>query len=202
MGNFYVNHTVRAPHDRVAAALKAAGRTAFVGPTTGGYTVVCDHDSDTQHEGAITALGRELSTALASPVVAFLNHDDDILCYWLFDRERLVEQYNSCPDYFDDDDESGAGPTADGEELCRLFGRPAVRDQVREILADPGELFVSMAHHALVTALGLPECVAGAGYRYVAEGDAEVDSGEWVHVGQRAAAGRHPGGDEDDEDEE
>jgi hypothetical protein len=203
MGNFYVNHTVRAPQDRVVAALRAAGRTAFVGPTTNGYTVVCDHDSDSQHEGAITALGRELSAELRCPLVAFLNHDDDILCYWVYDKGRLVEEYNSCPSYFDDDDEDdGADVPADGEELCRLFGRPAARERVRAILADPGEMFVSMAHHELAATLGLPACVAGAGYRYVAEGDADLTADECVHVGRRAAVRHHPGDDADDEDEE
>src|SRR5436309_15713794 len=102
MGNFYVNHTVRAPRDRVVALLERDGHTAFVSPTTdAGLTVVYDRASDEQNPAAIEALGNKLSAELEAPVVAFLNHDDDILCYWVYENGRPVEAYNSCPDYFD-----------------------------------------------------------------------------------------------------
>jgi hypothetical protein len=168
MGNFYVNHTVRAPQDRVVAVLNREGRTAFVSPTANGYTVVYDHECDTQNTFAITDLGRKLSTSLKSPVVAFLNHDDDILCYWVFENGQLIEEYNSCPDYFEDeegmddpedmdDSEEGPGYTTDGTELCRLFGTPRVRSRVQSILTEPGGAFVSMTHDDLARTLGLPE---------------------------------------------
>src|SRR5262245_31164062 len=103
MGNFYVNHTVRAPQQAVVALLKKEGRTAYVSPTIKGYTVVYDRDCDHQNTFAINDLGLALSKSLSSPVVAFLNHDDDILYYWVFDQGRVLEEYNSCPDYFDEE---------------------------------------------------------------------------------------------------
>jgi hypothetical protein len=198
MGNFYVNHTVRAPQNRVIAVLEKHGHTAFVSPTADGYTVVFDQQCDTQDTFAIAELGQELSAALNSPVVAFLNHDDDILCYWLFERGEPVEAYNSCPDYFEDDASGGdsdedegqgeAGPTSDGTELCRVF-RPGVRDRVRSILAEPSPMFASMTHHDLVSALGLPTWTVGTGYRYLAEGDSELNRDRCVHVNGRPTGG-------------
>jgi len=199
MGNFYVNHTIRASQDRVVAFLENEGYTAFVSPTVDGFTTVFDQQSDTQDTFAIADLGQKLSATLNSPVVAFLNHDDDILCYWLFEKGEPIEAYNSCPDYFGDeefgggfDEEEGdepAAPTGDGTELCRLFGRSSIRDRVRSILAAPSAMFASMTHHDLVTALGLPTWVVGSGYRYLSENDAELKQDECVHVSGRPAGG-------------
>ena len=214
MGNFYVNHTVRAPQDRVAALLEREGRTAFVGPTADGFTVVCDRACDDQDPAAITEVGGRLSAALDGPVLAVLNHDDDVLCYWLFEKGQLVEEYNSCPDYFDDDEGGGFGifsgdeeddePAAggaigDGAELCRAFGRPDRYGRVRSILTARQPLFALETHQALVSALGLPEGAVGSGYRYVAGGDAGLDRDACVHVG-RPAGGRR-GWDAGDEEE-
>jgi hypothetical protein len=193
MGNFYVNHTMRAPRDRVVAFLERDGYTAFVSPTVDGFTSVFDQPSDTQDTAAIADLGAKLSAALHTPVVAFLNHDDDILCYWVFEAGEPIESYNSCPDYFgdfdDEGDESESGLGGDGTELCRLFGRPDARDRVRGILSEPSAMFSSMTHHDLVTALGLPLWTVGTGYRYLSEGDAELDRDECVHVTGRPSGG-------------
>jgi hypothetical protein len=212
MGNFYVNHTVRAPQDRVVALLNREGRTAFVSPTAEGLTVVYDHECDTQNTFAITDLGRKMSESLNGPVVAFLNHDDDILCYWVFENGEVIEEYNSCPDYFEDeegmdypedmdDSEEGPGYTTDGTELCRLFGNPRVRRRVQSILTEPGAAFVSMTHHDLARTLGLPEWVVGTGYRYIAQRDAIIGQDQCVHVGQPARA-RHGHDEDEDADEE
>jgi hypothetical protein len=217
MGNFYVNHTVRAPQERVAALLEREGRTAFVGPTAGGYTVVCDRECDYQDPAAITDLGRRLSALLNGPVLAVLNHDDDVLCYWLFERGQLTEQYNSCPDYFDDDEdedfgvyfdedddeegESGDGRgSAPGAELCRAFGRPEVSDRVRSILNGPHALFAMETHQNMVSTLGLPVSAVGTGYKYLAEGDAGLSRDDCVHVGRHAGVRR--GWDPADDEEE
>ncbi len=210
MGTFYVNHTVRAPQDRVIAFLKKEGRTAFVSPTYHGYTVVCDRQCDEQDPIAIARLGQRLSSHLESPVLAVLNHDDAILCYWLFEQGRLIEEYDSFPDCFedeeeDDDDlgefqfgwqeddwpaedltEAPDDTTGDGEELCRVFGRPALCDQVRWVLAGRDTLFAQQIHQELVRILDLPPCSLGAGYKCVAQRFTTLDRDACVHVGQES----------------
>jgi hypothetical protein len=203
VGNFYVNHTVRAPQSRVVEALRAAGRAAFVSPTFGDYSVVFDEGSDRQDAEEIVGLGRRLSAGLSTPVLAVLNHDDSVLYYWLFDGGEVVEEYCSNPDYFDEEEppEADLGallaafqaamdslrgeapevekPAGDapalaggsGESLCRVLGVPAATRRVRSILAGRKDLFAISLHHKLVTALGLPDCAVGGGYRYIAEGD-------------------------------
>jgi hypothetical protein len=199
MGNFYVNHTVRASQEQVVAVLEAERRTAFVGPTLDGFTIVCDRECDSQDEHAIVALGRRLSARLGGPVLAVLNYDDDLLCYWLFDRGHLIEQYNSCPGLFDDEprawprlyredreDERPADPRPErGAELCRVFGVPDAQHKVQAILSQHDEQFAMFTHQKLVRLLGLPAAAVATGYRYVAEGDAELDADDCVHIGGR-----------------
>lgn len=201
MGNFYVNHTVRASQEQVVAVLEAERRVAFVGPAIDGYTIVCDRECDSQDEQAILTLGRRLSARLGGPALAVLNHDDDLLCYWLFERGKLLEAYNSCPGFFEEAERSWprlyredaaeadtvAPPGSEGAELCRVFGAPAMRNSVQRILAEHDEQFAMFTHQKLLKALGLPAAAIASGYRYVAEGDAELDADDCIHVGGNAS---------------
>lgn len=212
MGIFYVNHTVRAPQPHVIAVLKKEGRTAFVSPTFNGYTVICDRQCDDQDPVAIAQLGQKLSAQLESPALAVLNHDDAILCYWLFEQGRLIEEYDSFPDCFEDEDDesdddwplwqesfwqgeawkaNGVAETAchalgNGEALCRVFGRPALQEQVQWVLAGHDTFFAQQIHQELVRILGLPPCSLGAGYKCVAQRYTELDRDACVHVGRQA----------------
>ena len=77
MGNFYTNNTLRGPSQQaVAAAL--AGRSAIVTPAQDGCVVVFDEASDEQNQEVITELAARLSREFDCPVLAVLNHDDDI----------------------------------------------------------------------------------------------------------------------------
>lgn len=53
-------------------------------PTFGEYTVVWPAESEKQDQQLIDRLGLFFSTKLACPVLAVLNHDDDILWYGLY----------------------------------------------------------------------------------------------------------------------
>src|SRR5262245_14091137 len=120
MGNFYVNFTTRGPDQAsVAKSLRSAKRKAIVGPSLDALTVFYDEQSDTQDDSEIRAVGETTSRDLNAPVLAVLNHDDDILAYWLFDKGKLVDEYNSCPGYFGDGDDTPSG--GDAEKLCDAF---------------------------------------------------------------------------------
>jgi hypothetical protein len=203
MGIFYVNHTVRASQDRVLDILKKERRTAFVSPTIGGYTVVCDRQCDEQDPVAIAQLGQKLSALLGAPVLAVLNHDDDLFSYWLFKQGQLIEEHDAFPENVEDDDEGCGGfrlyreteedwnPTPEddeasatpGEELCRILGHEAMGEQVQAVLTGCDALFARQIHQELVELLGLPSCAVGAGYKCVIQRHTELDRDECVHVG-------------------
>lgn len=197
MGNFYVNHTVKTTdRDGVVAALRRAKRRALVGPVEDGYVVVFDRDSDNQCEVDFTEVGNLLSRELAAPVLAVLNHDDDLLCYWLFENGAATDHYNSCPDYFEgefdeieefddgeDEEDAAAELGTDGDPalLCRAFGVDDVA-AVEDAMRGEGFLFALLRHQELAAALGLPSYSVGAGYRYAKQGDLDIDRGELIKV--------------------
>lgn len=183
MGNFYVNYTTRGPgREAVAACLRGAQRSAFVGPTREGCTVFFDEESDTQDDEVIKELGTLLSRELKAPVLAVLNHDDDVLAYWLFEAGRLSDEYNSCPGYFDGDDETPAG--GDALKLCAAFGVPAQAQQVDAILRNEDYTFALDRHEALAALLKLPWPLCSMGYGYLAEGERpeDLDEGDLLEI--------------------
>ncbi len=122
MGNFYVSFTVKIDDsDLVAEALRQAGREAYVSPSLNNYVLVADADADRQDPAAIEQVGKLLSTRLEKPVLAILNHDDDILHYWLFEKGQVIDKYDSAPGYFSGEDNPPSGGNA--ELLCSTFSK-------------------------------------------------------------------------------
>ena len=160
MGGFYTNYTLRGPSQKaVTSAL--AGRKAIVSPQSSGCVVAYDEASDDQDGDAIAALASHLSGSLNCPVLAVLDHDDDILWYQLYEDGRLTDEYDSTPGYFDPSAEPSAPSGGDAERLCRAFGAvdvAAVETVLRKSPFDgDGYAFAHERHADLVRALGLPE---------------------------------------------
>lgn len=174
MGNFYTNYTLAGPSQReVVEAL--AGRSAIVTPSQGGCVVVFDEQSDTQDKQVITSLAARLSQCLACPVLAVLNHDDDILWYQLYSSGELTDEYDSSPGYFDPMAESAIPVGGDAFKLCSAFGASDI-STVENVLRKPsygddGYTFAFERHADLVRALGITAYSVGAGYDYVADGE-------------------------------
>lgn len=187
MGNFYVNFVVaNAGQDRVSEVLETAERVAIVMPAQNGHVVVFDEEADSQDVGVITELGTSLSRELDVPVLAFLNHDDDVLCYWLFERGWLTDAFCS-------DEEFGAMAdvrrTPDAARLCGALGRADHRDAVERLLQEE-QTFAIDLHQNLAEELALPSYCVGFGYTYVSDGELDEElrnaSGAPVWVGSEA----------------
>jgi hypothetical protein len=160
MGGFYTNYTLRGPSQK-AVATALAGRKAIVSPARSGCVVAYDEASDDQDGEAIAALGSHLSGSLRCPVLAVLDHDDDILWYQLYEDGKLTDEYDSTPGYFDPSAEPSAPAGGDAERLCRVFGASdvgAVEAILRKSSFDAdGYAFAHERHADLVRVLGLPE---------------------------------------------
>jgi hypothetical protein len=171
MGSFYVNFAVpQQTSEATAAALKAMGRKAFVAPVTDGFVYFYDEAADAQDAAQIMELGIAASQSLKAPVLAVMNHDDDILQYWLFENGAVVDTYNSSPGYFDDtiDDLPVGG---DAAALVRAMGAVADPAALEAILRADHEsddyAFAMDRHLALAEILKLPEDLAVLGYGYI-----------------------------------
>lgn len=174
MGNFYTNYTLRGPSQQtIVAAL--AGRSAIVTPAQDGCVVVFDEESEDQDTEVITLMASRLSRALRCPVLAVLNHDDDVFWYQLHLSGELADEYDSSPGYFDPAAEPSAPAGGDAQKLCSAFGASAVAE-VERILRkssfdEDGYAFAVERHEDLVRALGIPSFGVGSGFGYVSEGE-------------------------------
>lgn len=167
MGNFYTSYTLRGPNQESVAA-RMAGRSALVTSAHKSCVVVFDEESEEQNDEIIAELASRLSGQLRCPLLAVLNHDDDILWYQLYLSGELVDEYQSALDYFETEDEEAAmaGPEGgDVKKLCAAFGSNAVAE-VEKILRTPsaldgGYIFAIERHMDLARALEIP--VFGSG---------------------------------------
>jgi hypothetical protein len=188
MGLFCVNLHFRTTDDRaLSAALDRLDVTHYrVLPAKNGWTSLYEQRASEQDDRRIRDLGRNLTEELSIAAVAFLVHDSDMACYWLFDNGRLLDEYNSCPDYFEDD-VGRPSPSGGRTDVLLRYCRSGVRqDELAAILVEE-TLFAERVIERLAEALGIDQERALSDYRDVA-GGGESD-------------GEGPG-DEDDGDDE
>lgn len=123
MGAFVVSFHARTNHAvAVRDVLAAEAERAWVGTSMNGWMSFYEEQADTQDSDRIQQLCEKVSTATGGPVVAFLVHDSDFVCYWLFEKGRKRDEYNSCPDYFGEISEMLAPGESAEEYLARVRG--------------------------------------------------------------------------------
>lgn len=181
MGNFYVNHAVRTTdHDRVKDLL--AGRDAYISPVINGIAAVYDKEADSQDEDITAGLAKLLSAKMDTVVMAILNHDDDILMYWLSDRGTQTDAYNSTPNYFSDTLDTSVPSGGNSQVLCRSFGSPNF-EAAERILRSDDYVFALDRHLDLLNALGVTPEILYLGYRHLEAGDFPDNLGSFIKVG-------------------
>jgi hypothetical protein len=167
MGLFCANFHFRT--DDHAALSAAAAKRKFadcrVLPAKNGWVSLYDERSSQQDDERIRDLAKNLSKDLKTPAIAFMVHDSDIACYWLYDSGKLLDEFNSSPDYFDDDGGTGAPASGGKTTVLIRFCRPGVtEEQLAEILHDDPTFAESIVER-LVDALGIDPGRALADYR-------------------------------------
>jgi hypothetical protein len=175
MGSFYTNITLRTTkQSSVVDALRSARRDAFVSEPVSGCTVVFDSECEDQDIEVLKSLASLLSSELRCPALSVLIHDDDVLIYVLHENGKLVDEYNSAPEYFNTAD-AGAPEGGNAQVLCRAFGAHGSVGKVDAALrvsrSDEAFVFETERHEELVNALGLPAIAVSTGYNYIEQGE-------------------------------
>jgi hypothetical protein len=177
MGLFCANFHFRTSDDgALSEALSRRGITRYrVVPAKSGWTSLYEERASEQDEKRIRELGSGLSEDLHVAAIAFLVHDSDIACYWLFDNGQLLDEYNSDPDYFGDSD-GPKRPSGGRPDVLLRYCRPGVqRGELAAVLAEETAQATTFAEHLiqrLAKALGIDRNRAIADYR-----DAANDAG-------------------------
>jgi hypothetical protein len=191
MGLFCANFHFRTD-DHVAleaAAAKRKLKCCRVLPAKNGWVSLFDERASEQDDDRIRDLAKNVSKDLKSPAIAFLVHDSDIACYWLYDGGKLLDEFNSCPDYFDDDGD-GSTPASGGKTdvLVRFCRAGVTEEQLSEILhAD--ETFAESIVEKLADALGIDPGRALADYRDGGDDGSDDDEDDEDEDGPRGGGG-------------
>jgi hypothetical protein len=172
MGLFCVNMHFRSTDDKtlsaaVKKAVKKRGATQFrVLPAKSGWTSLYEEQASQQDDRRIHELMRDLSGDLQVAAIAFMVHDSDIACYWLYENGELLDEYNSCPAYFEDDATGDEPPSGGRPDLLVRYCRPGVaEEQIVSILGGGESVFAESVVEQLAEALGIDVERALADYR-------------------------------------
>jgi hypothetical protein len=137
--------------------------------------------------GRIRDLAGGLSEDLHVAAIAFMVHDSDIACYWLFDGGQLLDEYNSYPNYFDDDADGPPSPSGGRTDVLLRYCRTGVQEDKLTAILRGEALFAEDVIARLAQALGIDRNRAIADYR---------DGGQAAGGND----GSHDEGDDDDPD--
>jgi hypothetical protein len=177
MGLFCVNFHFRSADDRaLSQALHRRGITQYrIVPGKSGWIALYEEQASEQDDRRIRELAGGLSKELEVAAIAFLVHDSDIACYWLFENGQLLDEYNSDPDYFRGDYDGPKRPWGGRPEVLVRYCRPGVGQvELANILATQTVRATTFAEHLierLAKALGIDRNLAIADYRNAASDD-------------------------------
>ena len=192
MGAFFTNYQIRATASKVKKALeKVVDARAYISPEKNGWVTVYDESSDEQNEAIITRVAAALSKSLKTDVLAFLVHDSDVAMYWLYQAGAIKDEFNSAPDYFDEDidDETRARFRGNPEALLPLCIPGTTREDIEAVIhpADGLPLMAEGVFSDLAKLLGMDDARVALGFKYFDEegDDLLPDAADFEPVGQQ-----------------
>ncbi len=178
MGLFCVNmHFRTADHNALSTSLKRREIKQYrlLAPE-GGWTTLYEERASQQDEDRVREVTSGLSKDLNVVAIAFLVHDSDIACYWLFENGRLIDEFNSCPDYFGGDDSESDAPSGGQPDLLVKYCKPGIRSETLAEILGEDVVFAEGLIEKLADALGIEPSRALADYRDAAEESDSEDS--------------------------
>jgi WD40 repeat protein len=164
----------------VEALAKQHGRF-LIGPALGGWVGVYP-----ENHGQDECVAEAIASRFPGTVLYVMVHDSDIFAYSFFRDGRLIDSYNSCPDYFGESDESeecGGRP----EVFRDLLPDEAAVQQLAELLAADNPVFAEDSLQHFADILGLPNALTS--YEYLGEGETGgiEGRGDFLHVPDQSA---------------
>lgn len=172
MGSFFTSVHVRHPNKKVV--MKAVDTTqcvpAFVTDAENGWVTVFPQMTENQDYDLLINVTKALSRELKTPTVGTLVHDSDIFKFVVCEKGQVIDEYDSCPDYFDDSEQST--PTGGNPETLAAISTSGTTtaanftELLKEEVTFAEDLAVEFAR-----LLGISGDVATVGYTYAASGE-------------------------------
>ena len=197
MGAFLVNFHVRTDSsDEVRESLESLESSGWIAGPHQGWVSFWDEQASRQDTDRIEHLAAKVSQSTRRPLIAFMVHDSDVFCYWLYENGRQLDEFNSYPRYWGDEQIDEAALAADADTLVKFCRPGTTAGQLRELLKqttaadlgaeiEPAFVFAEECLMKLADLLGLREDAAMADYEQMdSEGSAEELGAEWVGSGE------------------
>jgi hypothetical protein len=179
-GHYGTVHVRTTDRDAVRSAVEsiASERTGrfLIAPAIDGWVTVYP-DQNGQDKAVSEALAAKLP---GKTLIHCLVHDDDIFAYWLFEGGRVVDTYNSCPDYFGDPNPPPRGGNA--RALAHLLLDPAEVNELQALLDADRFTFELERQDQFAALLGLPNTAYAYEYLQGGETDGVRQWKKFVHV--------------------
>ncbi len=114
MGTFFTNIHVKSDNKKAVqdALLTIEAVPAYVSKPDNGWISVFAYETESQDEESMKRICAGLSEHTKSGVIGTTNHDSDIFLYVLAENGVVVDEYNSCPGYFEGGDDPPSGGDA------------------------------------------------------------------------------------------
>ncbi|MCD4750669.1 MAG: hypothetical protein K8R59_14960 [Thermoanaerobaculales bacterium] len=184
MGVFYTNFSLQdVSADDVVRFLRDEGKVGVICPERNGWVAISLEETEGQHPLLVELAAKSFSQAFGCVVFAVLNHDDDVLAYWLANKGEVSDRYVSHPGLLEGRDDPPEG--GDSRVLSKIIGRPEAAAELDVVLSLRGiaECFSALEHHAaLVRMLGLPPFTVGLDSSGNSPMPDELDESEIIEV--------------------
>jgi hypothetical protein len=180
MGGHYGSIHVRTnERDEVRVAVENLnhGETGkfYIAPSIDGWVTVFP-----ENHGQDSSVAEALASKLADKAIIYCTvYDDDIFSYFLFENGEIADRYNSCPEYFDDNNTEPRGGNASA------FAKLITPDRVAELqaLLDRERFTFELERlEKFAEIVGLPNIAAA--YEYLIDNDVgEIrQRNKFIHV--------------------
>ena len=163
---------------RVAVESLACERTRrfLIAPAINGWVTLYP-----ENNGQDPAVSEALAAKLAEKtLIHCLVHDDDVFAYWLFEGGRIVDTYNSCPDYFGDHNPPPRGGNASA--LSHLLLDQGKVGELQALLDEDSFDFELERQDQFAALLGLPNTAYAYEYLRGGETDGVQRWKQFIHV--------------------
>lgn len=184
--NFHVRSTASAATAAVSELTTSRG---YISPASSGWVTIYLEETESQDVEVLCRIAAALSKALATDVLACLVHDSDIAMYWLHRNGELVDELNSCPDYFEEVDEEVKERVRGRTEALLPLCQPGTAPGTVDSILHPGDaypLFAEEILSELAPLLGIDAGRMSLGFEYFVTDAAEVlpDAGDFIPLGK------------------
>lgn len=185
MGAFYGSILIRTEDSSLVQkalenVVKGMDCRFLLGPAVNGWISVFPNNGGQSDQTSV-----ETAKFLHCDILHLVVHDDDIFCYYFYRDGRLIDRYDSCPDYFSKvSDEEKQQCQGRPELFQNLLRKPESLKKVKTLLAadDKKFTFEQERMKQFVELLDLPNALSS--YEYLQSGERGGIKGwkQFIHI--------------------